>query len=342
MASISRLNRSLIPNEGDRAIFQRLHMVKFIVTMSKNTPKGLWLKKTFTSKGSVILGVLERSFFSGAFGIFISFLYFNKFPVSQPILGSVIPSIVLALLLVFRTNTAYERFWEGRKLWDSTVNTIRNLAWQIWVAVEEVEPGDRERKITTLRLLLAFALSKKLYLRYEPANEELQPWVSPSRYGVLQNIQNMPLQIIRWIAEDLQQDYKRGILTLGKLGDIHSLMNKLMDNLGGCDRILKTPIPPAYVIHLNQLVLIYCLILPFQFVKDLGWWTGMFVAIVSFALFGIEEIGVEIENPFGYDTNDLPLDKICHNIQNNIEEFIEYDAKITRGITLDAAQLLGQ
>jgi ion channel-forming bestrophin family protein len=311
------------------------------VTMSKKPVKKLWLKKTFSFKGSVLLGVLERSLVCGAFGILISFLYFNKIPVAQPILGSVIPSIVLALLLVFRTNTAYERFWEGRKLWGSTVNTIRNLAWHIWVAVDEVEPGDRERKITTIRLLLAFAICKKLYLRYEPASEELQPWVSPSQYSVLQTIQNMPLEIIRWIADDLQQKYKRGLLTLSQLGDIQSLMNNLMDNVGGCERILKTPIPPAYVIHLNQLVLIYCLILPFQFVKDLGWWTGIFVAIVSFALFGIEEIGVEIENPFGYDTNDLPLDKICQVIQNNIEEFIQSDSKLTTGITQDATRLLG-
>ena len=290
--------------------------------ISKTTARKMWLREIFRFKGSVIPGILERSIFCGAFGILISFLYSNKLPVAQPILGSVIPSIVLALLLVFRTNTAYERFWEGRKLWGSTVNTIRNLAWQIWVAVDEVEPGDRERKITTLRLLSAFAISKKRVLRYEPASDELKPWVSTSQYKVLQNIQNMPLEIIRWLGDYLQQEYKRGLLTNYQLATIHTLMNNLMDNLGGCERILKTPIPTAYVIHLNQLVLIYCLILPFQFVKDLSWWTGIFVAIVSFALFGIEQIGVEIENPFGYDFNDLPLDKICQTIQNNLEEFI--------------------
>jgi len=289
--------------------------------MSKSTKK-FWIKETFTLKGSVIIGVLERSLFCGAFGILISVLYFHKFPVSQPILGGVIPSIVLALLLVFRTNTAYERFWEGRKLWGSTVNTIRNLAWQVWVAVDEVESGDRERKINALHLLPAFAISKKLYLRYEPASEELKSWVSPSQYSFLQNIQNMPLQITRWLGDYLQQEYKRGLLTNHQLASIHTLMNTLLDNVGGCERILKTPIPAAYAIHLNQLVLIYCLILPFQFVKDLGWWTGIFVALVSFALFGIEEIGVEIENPFGYDYNDLPLDKICRTIESNIEEFI--------------------
>lgn len=289
----------------------------------------LWIKDTFRLKGSVIRGVLGRCLFCCTVGAIVSVLDFYKFPVSQPILGSVIPSIVLALLLVFRTNTAYDRFWEGRKLWGSTVNTIRNLAWQIWVAVDEVEPGDRERKIAALRLLPAFAISEKLYLRSESVSEELKPWVSPSQYEVLQKIQNMPLKITHWIGRYLQQESKRGLVTKHQLATIHMLMNKLMDNVGGCERILKTPIPPAYVIHLNQLVLIYCLILPFQFVGELGLWTGFFVALVSFALFGIEEIGVEIENPFGYDPNDLPLDRICQTIQNNIEEFIAIQTKTT-------------
>ncbi|MBD2488634.1 bestrophin family protein [Aulosira sp. FACHB-615] len=295
-----------------------------MVKKSQTPVKKTWIKEILRFQGSVIPGVLERSLFCGAFGFLISCLHFWQLPVSEPMLGGVIPSIVLGLLLVFRTNTAYERFWEGRKLWGSTVNTVRNLAWKIWVAVDEVEPSDRERKIAALRLLPAFAIAKKLYLRYEPASEELKPWVSPAQYSNLQNIQNMPLEISRLLGKYLQQEYKRGLLTNYQLTSIHTLMNNLMDNVGGCERILKTPIPPAYVIHLNQLLLIYCLILPFHFVKDLGWWTGVFVALVSFALFGIEEIGVEIENPFGYDHNDLPLDKICQTIQNNIEEFIAF------------------
>jgi ion channel-forming bestrophin family protein len=282
----------------------------------------LWVNKTFRFKGSVIPVVLVRTIFCGAFSLLISGLYFYKWPVSQPILGSVIPSIVLGLLLVFRTNTAYDRFWEGRKLWGSTVNTIRNLAWQFSVSIKEVEPGDRDRKIQGLRLLAAFAIAKKLHLRCEPASEELKPWVSPSQYQVLQNTQNMPLKITHWLGDYLQQEYNRGLLNVNQLASIHTLMTRLMDNVGGCERILKTPIPPAYVIHLNQLILLYCLMLPFQVVKEIGFWTGIFVAIVSFALFGIEEIGVEIENPFGYDHNDLPLDKICQGIENNIEEFI--------------------
>jgi putative membrane protein len=80
--------------------------------------------------------------------------------------------------------------------------------------------------------------------------------------------------------------------------------------------------PLAYAIHLKQLLLLYCLLIPFQFVKDLEFWTGPIVAVISFTLFGIEAIGIEIENPFGYDANDLPLDAICATMKRNIEDLI--------------------
>lgn len=100
------------------------------------------------------------------------------------------------------------------------------------------------------------------------------------------------------------------------------MLNGLVDYLGGCERILKTPIPLAYAIHLKQLLLIYCLTLPFQFVSQLEWWTAPIVALMGFTLFGIEEIGIEIENPFGRDANDLPLDQICETMKRNIDDLI--------------------
>jgi putative membrane protein len=83
-----------------------------------------------------------------------------------------------------------------------------------------------------------------------------------------------------------------------------------VDILGGCERILKTPMPLAYAIKLKQLLLIYCILLPFEIVNGLGWWTGLALAFISTLLLGIEEIGAEIEEPFGQDPNDLPLDLI--------------------------------
>ncbi|BAT53281.1 hypothetical protein NOS3756_22400 [Nostoc sp. NIES-3756] len=279
-----------------------------------------WFQIALQFRGSVIGTIYKRVLCCGLFGMFITLLYQLKVPVSQPILGSVIPSIVLGLLLVFRTNTAYERFWEGRKCWGSIVNNTRNLARQIWVSVEEVSPKDREDKIAVLNLLVAFAVATKLHLRGEPINSELEDLISTSRYFKLKSMNNPPLEVAFWIGDYLQQQYNRNCLNSYQLTSIQELLNNLVDNLGGCERILRTPMPLAYAIHLKQLLLLYCFLLPFQMVESLGWWTGVIVGLVSFTLFGIEAIGLEIENPFGYDANDLPLDAICQTMKRNIDD----------------------
>lgn len=284
--------------------------------------KFLWFKLAMQLRGSVIPAILHRVIWCGLFGVVISVVYYFKFPVSQPIFGTVIPSIVLGLLLVFRTNTAYERFWEGRKLWGNLVNNTRNLARQIWVGVAEIHPEDRMKKISTLRLLVAFSVATKLHLRGEAINHEFDELLSSSQYFKLKTMNNPPLEVAFWIGDYLQQQVNRKTLNDYQITTFQQLLNNMVDSLGSCERILKTPIPLAYAIHLKQLLLLYCLLLPFQLVGPLGWWTGLIVALVSFTLFGIEEIGIEIENPFGYDANDLPLDAICETMKRNIEDLI--------------------
>jgi len=288
--------------------------------MSVDRPS--WFKIALQLRGSVIPSIWPRVLLCGGFGVFISLLQFLEVPVSFPILSSIVPSIVLGLLLVFRTNTAYERFWEGRKLWGTLVNNVRNLARQIWVAIEEKDPQDIALKKSALRLLPAFAVALKLHLRQESVNPELEHLMSPSQYQKLKSMNNPPLEIAFWIEDYLHEQYERNCLDVYQLTSMKELINSMIDVLGGCERILKTPIPLAYAIHLKQLLLVYCLVLPFQMVKDLSWATGAVVALISFTLFGIEEIGIEIENPFGHDVNDLPLDNICATIQRNIEDLI--------------------
>lgn len=294
------------------------------------TNKKRWFRLALQLKGSVIPSILSRVIWCGLFGVLVSCAYYLKLPVSQPVFGTIIPSIVLGLLLVFRTNTAYERFWEGRKIWGGMVNDTRNLARQIWVDISEIKPEDRDAKIAAMRLVIAFAVATKLHLRAEPVNHELEDLMSSSDYSKLKTANHPPLAISLLIGDYLQQQLNCRNLDLYQLPTLQTLLNKLVDNLGGSERILRTPIPLAYAIHLNQLVLLYCLLLPFQLVAQLGWWTGIMVALVSFTLFGIEEIGIEIENPFGYDANDLPLDAICATIRRNIEDFVTVNPNVSK------------
>lgn len=284
-----------------------------------------WFRIALSLKGSVIIAILPRVILCSVFGLVISLLYEFGFSVSLPILSGVVPSIGLGLLLVFRTNTAYERFWEGRKIWGMIVNTVRNLARQIWTAIAENSSKDKQDKEETLRLLVAFAVATKQHLRGERFHRELEPLMSAERYQILQFMNHPPLEIAFWIGDYLQKQHERDYLNTYQLTAMVKLLDIMVDLLGMCERILKTPIPLAYSIHLKQLLLIYCLSLPFPMVNELNLLTGVVVGVISFAVFGIEEIGIEIENPFGYDTNDLPLDTICKTMQHNIEDLITLD-----------------
>jgi ion channel-forming bestrophin family protein len=287
-----------------------------------------WFKIALQFRGSVIPSILPRVLVCGGFGVFISCLHFLNLSVSLPILSSIVPSIVLGLLLVFRTNTAYDRFWEGRKFWGNLINNVRNLARLMWVAIDEKDPQDIIEKKSALRLLVAFAVALKLHLRQEPVNSELEPLMSPSQYEKLKSMNNPPIEVAFWIGDYLNTQYDRNCVDVYQLTAMNELLNSMIDTLGSCERILRTPMPLAYAIHLKQLLLLYCFALPFQMVKDLTWGTGPIVALVSFTLFGIEEIGIEIENPFGHDANDLPLDNICATMRRNIEDLISLSPSV--------------
>jgi putative membrane protein len=252
----------------------------------------------------------------------IYILYLYQIKVSLPILASIIPNIVLGLLLVFRTNTAYERFWEGRKAWGLLVNTVRNLSRQILVAIAEKDPSDRKTKIAAVKLLPAFAIALKLHLRSEPVNVEVEANLSAEKFEQLKIMNHPPLEIGFWISSYLQEQANQEKLDRYQLNDMVQLLHQMIDVVGICERILKTPIPLAYSIHLKQLLMIYCLSLPFQMVAQLEWMTAPIVALISFTLLGIEEIGIQIEDPFGHDANDLPLDNICNTMMRNIEDLV--------------------
>lgn len=287
-----------------------------------------WFQMALQLKGSVAIKVLPRAFICSLFGLLISLLYYSKLPLPWHNLGTittnVVFSLVLGLLLVFRTNTAYDRFWEGRKAWGTLVISIRSLARQIWTSIAEDSEIDKTEKYQQLKLLVALAIAIKLHLRREPVTEELEPWISAAALVKLKEVKTPPLEIIRSLGNYLHKQAQNERLSSYQLTAMNQLIDKLVEGLTSCERILNTPIPLAYVIYLKRLLLIYCLFLPFQLVANSEWLTAFLVFLISFALFGIEEIGNEIQEPFGYDPNDLPLDQICQTIQSNIEDIIAF------------------
>jgi putative membrane protein len=291
------------------------------------TEEGRWFKLALQLRGSVLVAVLPRVLLCTGFGAVVAYAHAHGWNLGFPGLAALIPNLVLGLLLVFRTNTAYDRFWEGRKNWGAIVVNIRNLARQIWVDIDDATEPDRQDKIAALRLLEAFAFATKDYLRQEPVSEFVTALVSIDQSRKLISTVNPPLEIAFWISDYLQTEYRQGKLHIYQLTAMQKLIDQLGDALGACERILRTPMPLAYAIHLKQLLLLYCLSLPFQVVDQAQWGTPLIVGLISFMVFGIEAIGIEIENPFGRDPNDLPLDNICQIISSNVEDLIQLEPR---------------
>ncbi|MBD2385376.1 bestrophin family protein [Cylindrospermum sp. FACHB-282] len=281
-----------------------------------------WFQAVWQLKGSILPAIFPRVLLCSGLGFLISLIHYYGYSLPEQIFGSVITNVaynlVLGLLVVFRTNTAYDRYWEGRKIWGGIIINSLNLGRKIWIAVAEIEPLDREHKIAALKLLGAFAIATKLQLRRLPVNRELETLLTQSQYLQLQEVKNPPLKIALWIGNYLQQQQIHNRLSMDELLAMNTSLDGMVEAFIGCERILTTPIPLAYAIYLKRLLLIYCFALPLKLVHDLHWWTGVIVALISFILLGIEEIGNQIEDPFGNDPNDLPLDAICSNLVSTL------------------------
>ncbi|KAJ3211908.1 hypothetical protein HDU67_004180 [Dinochytrium kinnereticum] len=203
---------------------------------------------------------------------------------------------VLGLLLVFRTNTAYDRYWEGRKLWASITSHCRNISRLIWHLLRD-EPGSEHADLAHL-------------LIHVP---QLNPLTHP-------NLEHIPIELTCYIAAYVAKARKLEVIDMQTQVAITNSLSGLVDCLTGVQRIKNTPIPLAYSIHLKQVVLIYLLSLPFQLVSALFYATIPVIAIASFTFFGIESIAGQIENPFGYDSNDLAIETFIAQIREEIHD----------------------
>jgi putative membrane protein len=282
-----------------------------------------WGNLIFDFKASVIPAIIGKVLIAISVAAIVTIAFYLKIPVGKEALSSIIPELVLGLLLVFRTDTAYSRFWEGSQIISDIIDFSRGLARQISVNIDAQTDTEATTKLAHIRLVGMYLAAVKQHVRYEGPNAEMQPYLSESQFAELEKTHHMPNKIAQWLS-----DYFREVHRAGKISDIMLVeLNRILDQLtlsmGSCERILTTPLPRAYAIHLKHLLLIYCFILPFKLVGELQWGTPIAVGVIAFALLGIEEIGLEIENPFGYDPNDLPLDQQCKELRTDIEAMVE-------------------
>ncbi len=290
-----------------------------------------WLQVALQIKGSVVPAIFPRLMLCSGLGFIVSVIHSYGYDLPQQVFSSVISNVaynlVLGLLMVFRTNTAYSRYWEGRQIWGTIVINSLNLGRKIRLLVLDKEPVDVDNKAAAVKLLSAFSVATKLQLRRLPVNSELETLLTPLQYLEIKDAKSPPLRIALWIGDYLKQQQNQNRITIFELISMNTELDNMVEGFIGCERILTTPVPLAYTIYLKRVLLIYCLILPLQLVYNLNWWTAPIVAVISFILLGVEEIGNQIENPFGLEPNDLPVDQICTKLVTNLEDLMSADLK---------------
>jgi len=242
--------------------------------------------------------------------------YFFHIHTKNPTVMHSILGFVLSMLLVFRTNSAYDRWWEGRKIWGSIVNNSRNLALKLSVLITN-EADRHEIK----NLITNYVYTAKNHLRDQYKQDE---FIQTNNITIAEfaDAKHKPNHIAKSLYAKINSLHQNKVLNNEHLLILNNELSSFTDNIGACERIKNTPIPYSYNIFLKKMIFLYIMTLPVFFASEFGYTTIAITMIVLYVFASIELIAEEIEDPFGQDDNDLPLDDICGRIKNNLNDIL--------------------
>jgi putative membrane protein len=239
--------------------------------------------------------------------------YARNIPTMHSLLG-----FAISMLLVFRTNSAYDRWWEGRKLWGSLVNNSRNLA----VKLNSILPADDDKNRSFFKKCIPlFAIELKIHLLKEKTRLALDEKSHPEIPG-FDTSKHVPNQVAMLMFNKINLLHRDGKLDGHQLLFINNELQSFLDICGACERIKNTPIPFSYSEFIKKFIFFYVMTLPLGFALTLGYITIPIVAFIFYVLASLELIAEEIEDPFGKDQNDLPLQRMSENIARNVNDIL--------------------
>jgi putative membrane protein len=282
-------------------------------------------KLAFIFKGAIVKRLLTGMAVLTAITVSLIYLHNNneEYQKLNMTISGALPGYMgaaLGLLLVFRNSTAYDKWWEARKEIGALVNTSRNMA----ITLNGLLPFNTPERKQLTNLLIAFVYNMKAHLRDQEDNITLDALTDEDK-EIVQQAKHKPVVIANVMINKIEHVWKRNLISDIQQSLLIEKIHGLVDILGKCERIKNTPIPMAYMYLLKFLINLYVVILPFSLVNDIGWLCIPLVILLYYILMSIVITAEEIEEPFGYDLNDLEMDKIALNIKNNIDEIVTHD-----------------
>lgn len=251
--------------------------------------------------------------------VFLELRYEKMYVFSNTIQIHSLLGFVIGLLLVFRTNSAYDRWWEGRKIWGALVNNSRNFAIKIHAILP---PEEQESRALYKTLIPNYVFAMKEHLREGVNLDELEDnkFISHLKLSKADHIPNL---IALRMYQCMHELYRKKTISGDQLITIDRELNAFTDIIGACERIKNTPIPFSYNLFLKKFIFAYTLTLPFGLAYDLHYWTVPICTFILYIFGSLELLAEEIEDPFGTDTNDLNTQGISEKIRSNVREILE-------------------
>jgi putative membrane protein len=284
--------------------------------MTVEALKSFWTE-AFTFRGAATLRVLPSVIAFGALACLISLLSMAWGNFGIEIGPHEVAGALLGLILVLRTNAGYDRWWEARKLWGGIVNQSRNLA----LAARAYGPNDPAWSEQVVRWTIAFSHTARASLRGERDVPELNALLGPGRSADVLAARHMPSYVMNRIAELLEKSRRRGELDGFAFLQIDKERAALIDHIGACERILKTPLAHVYAIKVRRFIVLFLATLPFALLHKFenGLLVPLVTMLVAYPVLALDQIGVELQNPFSVRSlSHLPLGDIVRTIEQDL------------------------
>ncbi|TWD48293.1 putative membrane protein [Agrobacterium vitis] len=273
----------------------------------------------FTLRGSILPNILPQLVLVAVLSSLVVFGH-HAYPGIVPSFSGApiaIMGVTISLFLGFRNNACYDRWWEGRKLWGQMLVSARSLSRQTLVLEVRGQAAARHR---ILSLIIAFGFAMVRHLRPQAASNAGLSRLTPQDIADLDASRNGPDLLLRKVSVELATLQQQGHLSDVDFATLDRSLSELAGVQGACERIRNTPVPFAYSLLLHRTAHIFCFILPFGFDDVLGWFTPLASAIMAYTFFGLDALGDELEEPFGMQPNNLPIDAMARTIEINLLE----------------------
>lgn len=287
--------------------------------MAEYEPRQFW-RDVFAIEQSESPSVMARV---AEFGLLAALVCLIDHSIPQELGIDVAPYEVagaaLGLLLVLRTNSGYERWWEARRLWGGIVNQCRNLA----IAALAYGPADPQWRAQVIGWTAALAHVCRRSLRGERDLPEVAALLGESVTHRVAVAEHMPSFASARLAELLRQARDEMGMDPFAFLQVDRERATLLDHLGGCERILATPLTRIYAIHIRRFIFLYLATLPFAILNKIGWLTPLATVLVAYAILSLDQIGVELQNPFHKkNMGHLPLDELTLKLETNLRALL--------------------